>query len=142
MPLNEAMIRAARPEDRPRRLFDSGGLYLEIAPHGGKWWRLKYRFQRKEKRLSLGVYPAVSLEQARHERDAAKRLLASGIDPSAQRQQNKARQRAEATAACQLPNVTVDMDGKIFIRKGRAVVCLTMDEALAVNKILFKLVGG
>jgi hypothetical protein len=125
-----------------RRLYDSGGLYLEISPRGGKWWRLKYQFQRKEKRMSLGVYPVVSLEQARLARDSARKLLASGIDPSALRQQNKARLRDETSKTCQLLNVTIGIDGKIFIKKGRSLVCLTMDEALAINQILFKLIGG
>jgi Arm domain-containing DNA-binding protein len=55
MPLTDAAIRTAKPRERAFRLFDGGGLYLEIAPSGGRWWRLKYRFDGKEKRLSLGV---------------------------------------------------------------------------------------
>lgn len=72
------------------RLFDGGGLYLELAPAGGKWWRLKYRFLGKEKRISLGVYPHVTLKDARDRRDAAKRLLTNGIDPSEQRKAERA----------------------------------------------------
>ncbi len=89
MPLTEIAVRKAKSGAKPARLFDGGGLYLEIAPSGGKWWRLKYRFAEKEKRLSLGVYPEVSLKAARAKRDDARRLLASGIDPSEQRQQSK-----------------------------------------------------
>jgi hypothetical protein len=55
----------------PAKLFDGGGLYLEVAPAGGKWWRLKYRIAGKEKRLSLGVYPDVGLKLARDRRDDA-----------------------------------------------------------------------
>ena len=55
MPLTDTAIRNAKPTEKPRRLFDGGGLYLEISPRGGKWWRWKYRFEGKEKRLSLGV---------------------------------------------------------------------------------------
>jgi integrase len=66
-------------------LFDARGLYVEIAPKGGKWWRFKYRFDRKEKRLSLGVYPDVTLKAARQSRDEARKLLADGIDPSEHR---------------------------------------------------------
>lgn len=90
MALTDKAIRAAKHADRPVRLFDGGGLYLELAPNGGKWWRLKYRFAGKEKRLSLGVYPHVALKQARERRDDAKRLLANGIDPSEQRKAAKA----------------------------------------------------
>jgi Arm DNA-binding domain len=71
-----------KPGEKPIRLFDGGGLYLEVSPTGGKWWRLKYRFDGKEKRLSLGVYPDVSLKDARDRRDASRKLLADGIDPS------------------------------------------------------------
>jgi integrase len=89
MPLTDTVIRKAGPGPKPIRLFDAGGLYLEVAPSGGKWWRLKYRFAEKEKRLSLGVYPEVSLKEARLKRDDARRLLANGVDPSAQRQVSK-----------------------------------------------------
>jgi integrase len=69
---------------------DSGGLYLEVSPGGGKWWRLKYRFDGKEKRLSLGTYPDVSLKSARARRDDARTLLADGVDPGEQRKAMKA----------------------------------------------------
>ena len=75
MPLTDASIRNAKPSDKPLRLFDSGGLYLEVAPSGGKWWRLKYRFAGKEKRISLGEYPEVGLTDARAKRDDARKLL-------------------------------------------------------------------
>ena len=90
MALSDKAIRAAKHADKPVRLFDAGGLYLELAPNGGKWWRLKYRHAGKEKRLSLGVYPHVALKQARERRDEAKKLLANGIDPSEQRKAHKA----------------------------------------------------
>jgi len=63
-------------------LFDGRGLYLEVSPTGGKWWRFKYRFEGKEKQLSLGVYPDVTLKLARDQREEARRLVAEGIDPS------------------------------------------------------------
>ncbi len=90
MPLTTTAIRNAKPNDKPRRLFDSGGLYLEVVPSGGKWWRLKYRYEGKEKRLSLGVYPDISLKDARERRDEARRLLANGVDPSEARKAAKA----------------------------------------------------
>ena len=70
MHLTDTAIRKAKPADKVQRLFDAGGLYLEIAKTGGKWWRLKYRFDGKEKRLSLGTYPDTSLASARDKRDA------------------------------------------------------------------------
>lgn len=90
MPLSDTAIRNAKPGDKARKLFDGGGLYLEVAPSGGKWWRLKYRFDGKEKRLSLGVYPDVSLKDARDRRDEARKLLANEIDPSENRKAKKA----------------------------------------------------
>jgi integrase len=90
MPLTDTSIRNAKPSARTTKLFDGGGLYLEVSPAGGKWWRLKYRFEQKEKRLSLGVYPEVSLKDARDRRDAARKLLADGIDPSENRKALKA----------------------------------------------------
>jgi hypothetical protein len=71
------------------RLTDSGGLYLETSPSGSRRWFWKYRFGNKEKRLALGTYPAVSLKQARSERDAARRTQQSGSDPSKRRQIEK-----------------------------------------------------
>ncbi len=96
MPLSDTTIRAAKPTAKVKRLFDSGGLYLEVAPQGGKWWRLKFRHGGKEKRLSLGTYPDTGLADARKRRDEARQLLASGIDPSAARLAEKAAKRAEA----------------------------------------------
>lgn len=89
MPLTDRAIKNAKPDKTSRRLFDGGGLYLEIAPAGGRWWRLKYRFGGKEKRLSLGVYPDVSLADARGRREAARKLLAAKIDPGEQRKEDR-----------------------------------------------------
>ena len=100
MSLTDAAIRAAKPGDKTIKLFDSLGLYLEISPAGGRWWRLKYRLAGKERRISLGVYPVIGLKEARKRRDEAKELLAQGLDPSAQRQAEKEavkrQQKAEA----------------------------------------------
>jgi integrase len=90
MPLTDTALRNAKPCQKTVKRFDERGLYLEISPAGGKWWRLKYRFDGKEKRLSLGVYPNVSLKDARDRRDVARKLLADGIDPSENRKAQKA----------------------------------------------------
>jgi len=82
MPLTDTAIRTAKPTDKPFRLFDAGGPYIEVSPSGGKWWRFKYRVGGKEKRISLGVYPEVSLKTAREKRDEVRKTLASGVDPS------------------------------------------------------------
>ena len=90
--LTDTAIRKAKLAKgaKRERLFDGGGLYLELVPTGGKWWRLKYRFARKEKLLSLGVYPEVSLADARTKRDDARKLLRDGVDPSIRRKLEKA----------------------------------------------------
>ena len=83
--LTNTAILKAKPKAKAFKLFDGGGLHLEVTPTGGKWWRIKYRFDGKEKRLSLGVYPDVSLKDARERHDEARKLLAGGIDPSEHR---------------------------------------------------------
>jgi integrase len=89
MPLTDAAIRQAKPSEKPQRLFDRGGLYLEVAPAGGKWWRLKYRFGGKEKRLSLGTYPDTGLKAARLATEAARQVLKGGGDPGEVRKLEK-----------------------------------------------------
>jgi integrase len=89
MRLSTAKIQNSPPQKKAVRLFDGRGLYLEIAPTGSRWWRFKYRFAGKEKRISLGVYPDVGLKKARDRRDEMRKLVADGIDPSAARKQEK-----------------------------------------------------
>ncbi|MCL2626170.1 MAG: integrase arm-type DNA-binding domain-containing protein [Cystobacterineae bacterium] len=95
MPLSDTAIRNAKPKSKPYKLYDSGGLFVIVTPVGGKWWRLKYRIEGKEKLLSLGTYPETSLKEAREKRDEARKLIAQGIDPSVQRQAKKAAAQAE-----------------------------------------------
>ena len=90
MSLTETAIRKAKPATKPQRLFDGGGMYLEVSPAGGKLWRLKYRHGGKEKRLALGAYPDTGLKDARDKRDAARKLLAAGVDPADMRKAAKA----------------------------------------------------
>jgi len=88
--LTDTAIRKAKSADKPQRLFDGGGLYLEVSPAGGKLWRWKYRISGKEKRLAIGIYPDTGLADARDKRDAARKLLAAGIDPGEHRKAEKA----------------------------------------------------
>ena len=84
--LTEVAVKQAKPREKKYRLYDQGGLYLEITPTGRKYWRYKFRVRmgdaRKEKRLALGVYPAVSLKQARLAHASAKLQVANGDDPT------------------------------------------------------------
>lgn len=90
MPLTDTKARNAKPKDKQYKLFDSDGLFLLVVPSGGKWWRFKYRFDGKERLLSLGTYPEVSLAQARGRREASRKQVADGIDPSQARKALKA----------------------------------------------------
>src|ERR1017187_6594913 len=92
MPLTDVAIRNAKPRTKAFKLYDTGGLHLEVSPGGGKWWRLKYRFNGKENRISLGTYPEVSLSNARERRDKERRLLADHVDPSQNRKLEKTTQ--------------------------------------------------
>jgi len=88
-PLTDKEIKASKPKAKEYKLFDGGGLYLSITSKGHKWWRLKYRFNGKEKRTSLGVYPTVSLADARAKREELKKLISNGIDPNEKNKQEK-----------------------------------------------------
>lgn len=90
MPLTDVEVRNARPRDRAYRLTDGLGMYLEVSPTGSRYWRFKYRFAGKEKRLALGVYPEVGAKEARMRRDDARKLLANGVDPGIERKVQKA----------------------------------------------------
>lgn len=89
MKLNARQVDAAKPREKAYKLADGAGLYLEVVPSGSRYWRMKYRFNGKEKRMAFGVYPAVSLAQARALRDEAKKKLAMGIDPSFAKKEEK-----------------------------------------------------
>lgn len=82
MKLTARQISTAKPTDKPYKLSDGGGLYLLVNPNGSRYWRMKYRYAGKEKLLSIGVYPDVTLAEARDKRTKAKRILAAGDDPS------------------------------------------------------------
>ncbi len=80
MKLNDHKCKNAKPKEKTYKLSDGGGLYLEVMPAVGKLWRLKYRFGSKEKRLSFGNYPIISLKEARDKRDDAKLIIQNGDD--------------------------------------------------------------
>ena len=90
MPLTHATVRNAKPGERPVKLFDGDGLFLLVTPTGGKWWRLKFRFDGKDKLLSLGTWPDVGLKEARERCAEIRRQVAAGIDPSEARKAQKA----------------------------------------------------
>jgi integrase len=89
MPLTDTACKNTKPDAKPRKLSDGGGMFLLIHPNGSKYWRLAYRFAGKQKLLALGVYPDISLADARARRDQARKLLATGIDPSDAKRKEK-----------------------------------------------------
>jgi integrase len=89
MALTDTAIRTAKPAEKPTKLTDGGGLYLLLNPNGSRWWRLDYRYGGKRKTLSMGVYPDVSLKEARIRRDEARKLLAADVDPGENRKAAK-----------------------------------------------------
>ena len=149
MPLTNTTVRNAKPESKPRKLFDERGLFLLVNPNGGKLWRFKYRFNGKEKQISLGIYPDVSLKDARERRDEARKLVANGIDPSehrkAQKVANGGGNSFEVVArewfAKNSPSWTSDHGNRIFRRLekdlfpwigGKPVGSITVPELLSV----------
>lgn len=84
--LTETKLRSAKPAEKPYKLFDERGLYLIVHPNGGRWWRFKYAVSGREKLISLGTYPDVTLKRAREKRDEARSMVAEGMDPSDKRQ--------------------------------------------------------
>lgn len=98
MALTDIKVKTAKPKDKPYKLADGGGMYLLINTNGSKYWRMKYRFAGKEKMLSIGVYPDVTLADAREKRSEARKLLAAGGDPGeAKRKKNRAANKSENT---------------------------------------------
>jgi hypothetical protein len=83
--LTEGVVRDAEPREKTYKLCDTGGLFVMVNPDGSRWWRLRYKYGEKERGISLGTYPLVSLKLARQRRDDAKRMLQDGLDPSHQR---------------------------------------------------------
>jgi hypothetical protein len=148
--LTDSKIRNAEPRDKQYKMYDSLGLFMIIAPSGGKWWRIKYRFDGKDKTLSLGTYPKVLLSEARVLRNDIREMARQGIDPSAIRRVERAERRQEkmeqdirkAADKKQSKNggvisVRCTMDSPIEIWKGSNVMRLSEDEARFLAKQLY-----
>ncbi|TAF12391.1 MAG: DUF4102 domain-containing protein, partial [Alphaproteobacteria bacterium] len=157
MKLNYTTCKNAKPKDKPYKLADGGGLYLEIMPNGSKYWRLKYRVHNKEKRLAIGVFPTISLADAREERERAKRILVDGGDPSEKKRLDKlvshikkehhfeaiAREWHEKQMECWTPNhaaaVIKRLETDVFPHIGhRPIADISAVELLAVIRLIEK----
>ncbi|NDL65348.1 tyrosine-type recombinase/integrase [Acerihabitans arboris] len=90
MPLSVRQIETLKSQDKPYKLADGGGLFLHVTPKGNKSWRLKYRFGGKEKLMTFGLFPSITLAEARQHRDKARAMLAAGMDPSEEKKSRRA----------------------------------------------------
>ena len=97
MALTDIKVRAAKPTDKHYKLTDGGGMHLLVHPNGSKYWRLQYRYEGKQKMLALGVYPEITLADARVRRDEARKLLANGVDPGDKKKNDKVEQSKART---------------------------------------------
>jgi hypothetical protein len=101
MPLTDTEVQKSKPADKPYRLCDANSLFLWVTPAGGKLWRWAYEFEGREKLMSSGKHPMVTLAEARERRDESRKMLANGIDPMAKRKQEKTDKRAQTEGSFQ-----------------------------------------
>ncbi|MEX2525146.1 MAG: Arm DNA-binding domain-containing protein [Gammaproteobacteria bacterium] len=131
MPLTEAKVCNAKSDLKPKRFYDGKGLLLLVNPNGSRYWRWKYRYNGKEKMLSLGVYPDVSLKQARRKRDELRSILADGVDPSEVRKAEKDQARQDPA------RFQIDHEGSLSICLDRhRRVALTPNETRELRTFL------
>lgn len=136
MALTSHEVKRVKATDKARKLSDSGGLCLLVDPNGGKYWQVNYRFSGKQKTLSLGVYPDVSLSDARGRRDEAHKLLANDIDPGEVKRAQKAEQKADALVKIN-PAFQLSMKGDaLTIKTKTTTLLLTAEQTTAVRTFL------
>lgn len=144
MPLTDAAMRNAIPGTKPNgrattkpyKMSDASGLYLEVAPNGGKWWRFRFRFGGKQNTLSCGVFPDVSLDEARQRRDELRLLLADGVNPSAHIKAERAARIADEARAVAATRFTLDNEGALSFRLGSRCLALTPAETIELRFFL------
>ncbi len=136
MTLTLDVVTVSKPSQRPYRLSDGGGLHLEISPNGGKYWRFKYRFNGRSNTVSCGVFPSVSIEEARARRDYFHVLLADGIDPSEHTRLEKAEQRIEAVRKTASTRFMLDNEGALSFQLGKRCLVLNTAETVELRAFL------
>lgn len=132
-PPDTTSLDAAQAKAKPYRIAVGQGLYLEVTPTGSKLWRMKYRFDGKEKRLALGTFPAVSLEQASQARDEARAMLKAGTDPAAVRRAARAWHTPSPASAFRLE---LTQDNALTIETPGQALRLTPEQTAAVRAFL------
>lgn len=134
--LTTATIQTATPGAKPYKLSDGAGLFLLVTPKGQTWWRMRYRLEGKEKMLSLGTFPAVSLDTARKRRNLIRLQLAQGLDPSEQRKAASAAQRQQQEEQEKVAHFSLDSDGALSLRLGKSFLMLTPAETVELRAFL------
>lgn len=145
--LTELIAAQAKPTDRQKKLSDGGGLHLLIHPSGAKYWHISYRFTGKQNTLSLGIYPDVSLADARKRREDVRKLLADGINPSDVQKASKAALKAELRAQKEVQiadegrliaatRFMLDNEGALSFRFGNRHIALIGTETIELRAFL------
>jgi hypothetical protein len=125
-----------KPTEKAYKIFDNRGLFLLVTPAGRKLWRFKYRYGGKEKQLSLGIYPLVSLTEAREKRDTFRALVVEGIDPSTQVKLERETRQTEEARQLATTRFTLDNDGSLSLRLGNRCLTLTPFETVELRSFL------
>ncbi len=137
MPLTNTAIKAAKPQAKSYKLYDTKGLFLLVEPGGGLLWRLKYRFDGKEKKLAIGPYPEIGLKEARDKRDEARSLLAAGVDPGQKKKDDKREQEVQAANTFQAV-----AEEYIAKREREGLAAVTIAKARWLLKLLAAKIGA
>lgn len=138
--LTDQAIKKAKAEEKQRKLFDGRGLFLLVSPAGGKLWRMKYQFSGKERLLALGKYPEVTLAMARERREEARRLLATGVDPSELKKASKAdRKIGGIKATPKIQNTANTAFPPWLLQQADKEPLMTEFEAILLDKLQEKL---
>ena len=129
--LTDSAIKTAKPREQAYKLSDGQGMYLEVMPTGSKLWRMKYRYEGKESRISFGAYPAVTLQQARQHRADAREQLAQGLNPTAERRIDKEDQRQSGTTFAVLAQEWYEYNAPRWVESTRYKAKLYLDNDIS-----------
>ena len=139
MKLTDEVVQEAKPKGKPYKMADGDGMFLLVQPNGGKWWRINYRIAGKQTTLALGVYPKVTLADARDRRDEARAMLIRGNDPAAAKREAKldaAQQKAVECLAI-APSFRLSIaDNSLTIQTRNNRLTLTTEQTEAVRAFL------
>lgn len=128
-------LAALKPKEKAYKVGAGGGLYLEVRPSGSKLWRLKYYFERRERKLTLGSFPAITLPQAAKARDEARATIKAGTDPAAIRKAERAAQAIQRPRAKAF-RLVLTLENSLTIETPRQILSLTPEQTAAVRAFL------